>query len=137
MTRDELAAKKQFVKAVEHLMLKLTPEEVGRIADDVSEHGTDGDGGALEDSVVVECLRVIVDNHPGGAKPMSYTVYCQRCDRPASTSRALRCSASWIFAIATGRSIDEVRLCASCVKTVDSLTLAVAKVKKRTHARRR
>jgi hypothetical protein len=62
LSKKEEAAKDKFVRAVEHLMLKLTPEEVGRIADDVSEHGTDGDGGTVEDGTILECLRVIVDN---------------------------------------------------------------------------
>lgn len=61
LKKKEHAARYQFVRAVEHLMLDLTPEEVGYIADDVSEHGTDGDGGTREDAAVLECLRVIVD----------------------------------------------------------------------------
>lgn len=61
LTRKEQAAKDKFVRAVEHLMLDLTPEEVGRIADDVGEHGTDGDGGTREDGTILECLRLIVD----------------------------------------------------------------------------
>ncbi len=61
LTRKERAAKDKFVRAVEHLMLDLTPEEVGHIADDVSEHGTDGDGGTIEDGTILECLRLIVD----------------------------------------------------------------------------
>ena len=61
LTKKERRAKDAFVRAVETLMLDLTPESVGRIADCVGECGTDGDGGALEDEAVLECLRVIVD----------------------------------------------------------------------------
>jgi hypothetical protein len=59
LTAEERMARDQFVRAVEGLMLDLTPESVGRIVDCVAEHGTDGDGGAREDAAVVECLRVI------------------------------------------------------------------------------
>ena len=61
LTAEERRAKDKFVRAVETLMLNLDAESVGRIADDVGEHGTDGDGGVREDAAVVECLRVIVD----------------------------------------------------------------------------
>ena len=61
LTAEEAHFKARFVQAVEALMLDLDAETVGRIADYVGEHGTDGDGGAVEDGVVVECLRVIVD----------------------------------------------------------------------------
>ena len=61
LTSAERAAMRRFVSAVETLMLELTPEQVGRIADYVGEHGTDGDGGDREDAVVVECLQLIVD----------------------------------------------------------------------------
>ena len=61
LTHTESRAKLKFVRAVETLMLDLNVELVGRIADYVGEHGTDGDGGALEDAAVVECLRIIVD----------------------------------------------------------------------------
>jgi hypothetical protein len=61
LTKEQAAAMRAFVRATEALMLGLSAEEVGRIADYVGEHGTDGDGGALEDGAVVECLRVIVD----------------------------------------------------------------------------
>jgi len=61
LTADEQWAKRALVGAVETMMLRLDVESVGRIADDVGEFGTDGDGGALEDAAVVECLRVIVD----------------------------------------------------------------------------
>ena len=57
----EVMAMRRFVGAVEHLMLDLDAESVGRIADYVGEHGTDGDGGVREDGAVVECLRVVVD----------------------------------------------------------------------------
>jgi hypothetical protein len=65
LSRIELAAKRLFVLAVKALLLDLDAEAVGRIADDVGEYGTNGDGGAREDAVVLECLRVIVENHSG------------------------------------------------------------------------
>ena len=61
LTKQERKAKEQFIRAVETLMLDLDAEAVGRIADHVGEHGTNGDGGMLEDAAGVECLRVIVD----------------------------------------------------------------------------
>ena len=61
LTRNERLAKCDFVDAVEKLMLDMDADAVGRIADYVGEHGTDGDGDASVDAVVVECLRVIVD----------------------------------------------------------------------------
>ena len=54
LSRSEQKAKRLLVVAVETLMLDLDAEAVGRIADDVGEHGTDGDGGSLEDAVVFE-----------------------------------------------------------------------------------
>ena len=60
LTAEESRAKDRFVHAVEDLF-DLGAESVGRIADDVGEYGTDGDGGARQDVAVVECLRVIVD----------------------------------------------------------------------------
>ena len=61
LTKQERKAKEQFIRAVETLMLDLDAEAVGRIADHVGEHGTNGDGGSIEEGSVVECLRVIVD----------------------------------------------------------------------------
>lgn len=61
LTARERAGMRRFVSAVERLMMGLTPEQVGHIADYVAEHGTDGDGGTREDAVVLECLRLIVD----------------------------------------------------------------------------
>ena len=61
LSKSELKAKHLFVIAVEAIMLELDAESVGRIADHIGEHGTDGDGGVLEDAAVVECLRVLVD----------------------------------------------------------------------------
>jgi hypothetical protein len=61
LTSADRAAMRRFVSAVETLMLELTPKQVGRIADYVAEHGTDGDGGDREDAVVLECLRLVVD----------------------------------------------------------------------------
>ena len=66
LSKSESDAMHQLVRAVETLLLDLDAEAVGRIADYVGEHGTDGDGGANEDAVVVECLRVIVDSHGRG-----------------------------------------------------------------------
>jgi len=60
LTAEERKAKDRFVRAVEVLMLDMSAEEVGRIADHVGEYGTDGYVGAIEDAVL-ECLRVIVD----------------------------------------------------------------------------
>jgi len=56
----ERNAMRKFVSAVEGLM-DLGAESVGIIADHVGEYGTGSDGDALEDAVVVECLRVVVD----------------------------------------------------------------------------
>jgi hypothetical protein len=61
LTRKEEAAKLAFVRACETLLLDLDAAAVGRIADYVGENGTDGDGGAVEDGVIVECLNLIVD----------------------------------------------------------------------------
>ena len=41
-------------------LLRLTPEAVGRIADYVGEYGVEEET-ALQDAVLVECLRIIVD----------------------------------------------------------------------------
>lgn len=61
LARREEAAMRTFIRAAEKLLLEFDAESVGRIADYVGEHGTDGDGGAREDSAVMECLRVLVD----------------------------------------------------------------------------
>jgi hypothetical protein len=61
LTSAERTALRRFVSSVETLMLDYTPEQVGRIADYVGEHGTDGNGGDREDAVVLECLRIVVD----------------------------------------------------------------------------
>jgi hypothetical protein len=61
LNREEMRLKDKFVQAVEIMMLDMSAEEVGRIADYVGEHGTDGDGGTREDGTVLECLRIIVD----------------------------------------------------------------------------
>ena len=61
LTATEQRVKERFVRIVETMMLDMDAESVGHIADYVSEHGTDGDGGSIEDGLVVECLRVIVD----------------------------------------------------------------------------
>jgi len=61
LNMEERRLKANFVKAVEEMMLDFNAKTVGRIADDVGERGTEGDGGTREDAAVVECLRVIVD----------------------------------------------------------------------------
>ncbi len=61
LTGNERRVLRDFVRVVEEMMLDMDAEAVGRIADYVGEHGTDGDGGIREDGAVVECLRVIVD----------------------------------------------------------------------------
>ena len=61
LARREEAAMRTFIRAAEKLLLEFDAESVGRIADYVGEHGTDGDGGAREDAAVMECLRVLVD----------------------------------------------------------------------------
>jgi hypothetical protein len=62
---------------------------------------------------------------------MNYTIFCQRCDRPAVQRKIDNTRAAWLFCSATSRTSDEVRLCASCIKTVESLGLSIAKSKKR------
>jgi hypothetical protein len=61
LTRKEEAARLAFVRACETLLLDLDAVAVGRIADYVGENGTDGDGGAVDDGVILECLNLIVD----------------------------------------------------------------------------
>ena len=65
LSKSEIRAKDKFVRAVEALLLDMDAESVGRIADHVGEHGTSGDGGAREDAIIVELLRLIVENHSG------------------------------------------------------------------------
>jgi hypothetical protein len=61
LTGKEQRVLRDFVDVVEEMMLEMDAESVGRIADHVGEHGTDGDGGVREDGTVLECLRLIVD----------------------------------------------------------------------------
>jgi hypothetical protein len=61
LTRKEEVAKLAFIRACETLLLDLDAVAVGRIADYVGENGTDGDGGAVDDGVILECLNLIVD----------------------------------------------------------------------------
>lgn len=56
----EKELKDALVQAVENL-LAAGEDACGRIADHVGEYGTDSDD-AVADGVVVDCLRVIVDN---------------------------------------------------------------------------
>ena len=62
LTPREHELKNSFVQAVEALMLEADAQAVERIALFVHEHGTDGDGGAIEDATVVDCLHLIVCN---------------------------------------------------------------------------
>lgn len=62
---------------------------------------------------------------------MSYTIYCQRCDRPATQNKIENTREAWLFCAATDRMSSEVRLCSSCIKTIASLGLAIARVKSR------
>jgi hypothetical protein len=63
VTLQELRVLGHFVFGVRAL-LKLSPESVGRIADYVGQYGIGGDVpecSVLEDGVLTECLKVIVD----------------------------------------------------------------------------
>ena len=61
-----------------------------------------------------------------------YSVPCQRCGKRGAMQRKIdNDRAAWVFAAATGRVSDAVRLCGSCFQTVSSLMVAVAKVKSR------
>lgn len=51
-----------LLRAVEDLMLRADEPTVRRIAEHVTEHGTDGDGGSVVDVVVADCLQVMADN---------------------------------------------------------------------------
>jgi hypothetical protein len=62
LTPREHELKAEFVQAVEALMLELDAQAVERIAEHVAESGTDGDGGAIEDATVFDCLELIVHN---------------------------------------------------------------------------
>jgi hypothetical protein len=66
---------------------------------------------------------------PGSQGP--YSVSCQRCDRSAVQRKIDNDLRAWVFAAATGRLSTEVRLCASCLSTLDSLVVAVRCVKRR------
>ena len=67
-----------------------------------------------------------------------YSVPCQRCPKrnavQGKIDSTLACS---VFATATGRDTREVRLCGSCLRTVDNLAHSVAKAKSRKVAARR
>jgi len=62
LTPREHELRDGLVRALEDLMLRADAESVRRIAEHVAEYGTDGDGGAIVDSVVADCLHIIVDN---------------------------------------------------------------------------
>ena len=62
---------------------------------------------------------------------MNYTVFCQRCDRPAVQRKLENTRVAWIYSAATDRRADEVRLCAGCIKTIESLGFSVARAKRR------
>lgn len=65
MPKFELSAREDelkvaFVRAIEDLLAS-GEESCGRIADHVGEHGANSNE-AVADGVVVDCLRVVVDN---------------------------------------------------------------------------
>jgi hypothetical protein len=61
-----------------------------------------------------------------------YSVPCQRCGKRSAVGRKIdNTKAAWVFSSASGRMSHEVRLCGSCFKTVESLTVSVAKAKSR------
>jgi len=62
LTPTEHELKDAFVQAVEGLMLNAEAERVERILEFVTERGTDGDGGPIEDATILDCLRLIVNN---------------------------------------------------------------------------
>lgn len=57
-----------------------------------------------------------------------YTVFCQRCDRPSVTRKLSNERSAWIFGAASDRPSDEVRLCASCLKTIEAMAFRIARV---------
>ena len=60
-----------------------------------------------------------------------YSVPCQRCPkRNAVQGKIDSTLAADVFAAATGRDTREVRLCGSCLMTVDNLAHSVASVAK-------
>lgn len=64
-----------------------------------------------------------------------YSVACQRCGTRNAVQRKIDSDRStWIFGAATARLASDVRLCSSCIATLESLLVLVAKVKKRRHA---
>lgn len=65
ISRAEHIAMARFARACEMLLLDLDAESVGRIADYVGEHGAGSDYDAVVDAVIVELLRLIVENHSG------------------------------------------------------------------------
>jgi polyferredoxin len=61
-----------------------------------------------------------------------YSMPCQRCPkRNAVQGKIDSTLACLVFAAATGRDAREVRLCGTCLRTVDSLAHSVAKSKTR------
>jgi hypothetical protein len=61
-----------------------------------------------------------------------YSTPCQRCTKRNAVQRKINNERpTWVFAAATNRTAEEVRLCASCVRTVDSLMFSVARAKSR------
>lgn len=65
-----------------------------------------------------------------------YSLPCQRCTKNNCVQRKIdRERSVQVFAVATGRQVDDVRLCGSCLRTVDSLIVSVGKAKARKGSR--
>ncbi len=62
---------------------------------------------------------------------MSYTVHCQRCDRPAVQRKIEKTTPALLFATVTKRPVSDVRLCASCIEIIENLGQSISKAKKR------
>jgi len=61
LTEREKELRDGLVRAVEAILLE-GEVAAGNIGDHLGEYGTDSDYGAVVDGVVVDCMRVIVDN---------------------------------------------------------------------------
>jgi hypothetical protein len=59
-----------------------------------------------------------------------YSVPCQRCGTRGAMQKRHEQVVQYVFSAATNRSSDQVRLCASCDRTVASLAVQVAKVRR-------
>lgn len=74
----------------------------------------------------------------GVAMSGEYSVPCQRCTKRNAVQRKINSVRSVldglacrVFAAATGRPAEDVRLCGSCLRTVDNLAFSVEKAKSR------